>query len=136
MPLRLIGRFDQRWRDTPVKNQQPPVPPLSLCIPLFLYPSFSLSVALSFCLLSFYPFLSHLSYLLSTSSVSSPPPLSFQLSASLSCKRTHIGGSEQPSCFHRAPPHSSSPCGCSVMPTGGSSTGQMAHSAPRHPSYP
>lgn len=36
MPLRLIGSFDQRWRDTPVKNQQPPVPPLSLCIPLFL----------------------------------------------------------------------------------------------------
>lgn len=47
MPLRLIGRFDQRWRDTPVKNQQPPVPLLSLCIPLFLHPSFSLSVALS-----------------------------------------------------------------------------------------
>lgn len=42
MPLRLIGRFDQRWRDTPVKNQQPPVPPLSLCIPL----SLSLSLPL------------------------------------------------------------------------------------------
>lgn len=47
MPLRLIGRFDQRWRDTPVKNQQPPVLPLSLCIPLSHYPSFSLSIALS-----------------------------------------------------------------------------------------
>lgn len=84
MPLRLIGRFDQRWRDTPVKNQQLPVPPLSLCIPLFLHPSFSLSisVSLSVHLISLPLSLAHFSYLL-------PPSLSSRLCFSSSCKHTH-----------------------------------------------
>lgn len=89
MPLRLIERFDQRWRDTPVKNQQPPVPPLSLCIPLSL--SLSLPLRCSVYPLNLYPVLSHLPYLPTTASVSPPSPFL--------CKHIHTEGSEQPSCF-------------------------------------
>ena len=96
MPLRLIERFDQRWRDTPVKNQQPPVPPLSLCIPLFLYPSLSPSVALSI------PSIYIPSSLICPTF---PPPLLPLLRLVFLCKHIHTEGSEQPSCF---PPCSSS----------------------------
>lgn len=129
MPLRLIGPFDQRWRDTPVKNQQPPVPPLSLCISLFLYPSFFLSIPLSLYLLILYLFLP--CSLFPTFSLSFLPLFkTLCLSFSCKCKYTHTRLRGAVLFFQHALAHSSSPGGYSVMPTGDGGTGQMAHSAP------
>lgn len=122
MPLRLIERFDQRWRDTPVKNQQPPVPPLSLCIPLFLYPSLSPSVALSI------PSIYIPSSLICPTF---PLPLLSLLHLFFYANIYIPRGQSSRLVFHNAPAHSCSPGGCLVVPRGGSSTaGQMALSAP------